>query len=100
MGEFLIYGATGYTGRLAAEHAVAIGLQPVLAGRSPDRLKPLAKRLGLEWRAFSLDTPSETRQGLKGMAAVLHAAGPFLRHVPTDGGRLHERGSALQRHHR
>ena len=77
MGEFLIYGATGYTGRLAAEHAVAIGLQPVLAGRSPDRLKPLAKRLGLEWRAFSLDTPSETRQGLKGMAAVLHAAGPF-----------------------
>lgn len=77
MSNFLIYGATGYTGTLIAEHSVAAGLRPVVAGRSRDRLEPLAKRLGLEWRVFGLDAPEKVRDGLKGMAAVLHAAGPF-----------------------
>ena len=31
--QWLIYGATGYTGRRTAERAVAIGAQPVLAAR-------------------------------------------------------------------
>jgi short subunit dehydrogenase-like uncharacterized protein len=77
MGDFLIYGATGYTGQLAAEHAVSIGLRPVLAGRNADRLKPLAARLGLDHRVFALDDLAATRGGLRGMTAVLHAAGPF-----------------------
>ncbi len=71
---FLIYGATGYTGRLCAEHAAERGLNPVLAGRNPDRLRPLAEGLGLEWRAFGLD-PAPAQ--LRGVEAVLHAAGPF-----------------------
>jgi short subunit dehydrogenase-like uncharacterized protein len=75
--EFLIYGATGYTGRLVAEHAVSIGLQPVLAGRDAKTLRSLAARLGLECRVFGLDEPARLRSGLEGMAAVLHAAGPF-----------------------
>ena len=71
---FLIYGATGYTGRLCAEHAVERELRPVLAGRSPDKLRALAEDLGLEWRVFGL-APSPTE--LQGITAVLHAAGPF-----------------------
>ena len=71
---FLIYGATGYTGRLCAEHAVERGLRPVLAGRNPDKLRPLAEGLGLEWRAFGLAPSLAELQGVK---AVLHAAGPF-----------------------
>ncbi len=71
---FLIYGATGYTGRLCAEHAVERGLRPILAGRNPDKLRALAEVFGLEWRAFGLaPTPAQ----LQGVAAVLHAAGPF-----------------------
>jgi short subunit dehydrogenase-like uncharacterized protein len=77
MTAFLIYGATGYTGRLAAEHAVEIGLQPVLAGRSRERLLPLADRLGLESRVFDLESPLGVSEGLRGMTAVLHTAGPF-----------------------
>ncbi len=77
MSAFLIYGATGYTGRLCAEHAVARGLRPVLAGRNVEALRPLADGLGLEWRAFGLDAPAALRDGLAGMKAVLHAAGPF-----------------------
>ncbi|TXN21867.1 NAD(P)H-binding protein [Methylobacterium sp. WL9] len=77
MSTFLIYGATGYTGRLCAEHAVARGLRPVLAGRSVDAVRGFAERLGLEWRAFGLETPAAVRDGLAGIEAVLHAAGPF-----------------------
>ncbi len=70
----LIYGATGYTGRLCARHAVERGLRPMLAGRNLDSLRPLAESLGLEWRAFGLDpTPAQ----LLGVTAVLNAAGPF-----------------------
>ena len=70
----LIYGATGYTGRLCAEHAAERGLRPVLAGRNSAKLRPLAAALGFEWRAFGL-SPSPAQ--LNGIKAVLHAAGPF-----------------------
>jgi hypothetical protein len=38
----MIHGATGYNGRMAAEHATAAGLHPVLAGRDGPRLATLA----------------------------------------------------------
>ncbi|MCJ2133926.1 saccharopine dehydrogenase NADP-binding domain-containing protein [Methylobacterium sp. J-026] len=79
MSTILIYGATGYTGRLIAEHAVAQGLRPILAGRDPEKLRPLAARLGLESRAARLDQPGPLRAMLAGVAAVIHAAGPFSR---------------------
>ena len=74
---FLIYGASGYTGVLCAERAVERGLRPILAGRSRAKVQPLADRLGLEARSFSLDDPARLAEGLAGVAAVLHAAGPF-----------------------
>ena len=48
----LIYGATGYTGRLVVEAALARGLRPILGGRSHDRLADVADAEGLEteWR--------------------------------------------------
>ena len=77
MSRFLIYGATGYTGQLTAEHAVALGLRPVLAGRNREKLRALAQRLGLEWRVFGLESAAQVRKGLEGVTAVLHTAGPF-----------------------
>ncbi len=77
MTAFLIYGASGYTGGLAAEHAVEIGLRPVLAGRNRERLQPLADRLRLESRVFGLESPLGVREGIRGVSAVLHTAGPF-----------------------
>jgi len=75
--SFLIYGANGYTGRLAAEHAVAFGLRPVLAGRRRDDVEALAKRLNLECRVFDLGSKKGILDGIRGTSAVLHAAGPF-----------------------
>ncbi|WP_020178544.1 saccharopine dehydrogenase NADP-binding domain-containing protein [Methylopila sp. M107] len=77
MSRFLIYGATGYTGTLCAEHAAAVGLSPILAGRDAAKARALGERLGLDWRAFPLDEPTRLANGLAGVSAVLHVAGPF-----------------------
>jgi hypothetical protein len=44
--RIVVFGATGYTGRLIAERLVAQGVRPVLAGRSSSRLSALADSLG------------------------------------------------------
>ena len=75
----LIYGATGYTGRLVTAEAVRAGLRPVLAGRDPVRLKALADPLGLETRAVGLDDRAGLGAALADVAVVLHCAGPFSR---------------------
>jgi len=77
--RILIYGANGYTGALTARMAAARGQRPVLAGRRPSGVEPLARELGLESRVFSLEDPGKTDEGLEGMAVVLHCAGPFSR---------------------
>jgi short subunit dehydrogenase-like uncharacterized protein len=76
---WLLYGATGYTGRLIARRAAALGQRPVLAGRDAARLVPLAAELGLEHRVFGLDDPAAVRHALDGTDAVANCAGPFVR---------------------
>ncbi|MGB4802438.1 MAG: saccharopine dehydrogenase NADP-binding domain-containing protein [Anaerolineae bacterium] len=75
--SFLIYGATGYTGRLIAELAVAQSLRPLLAGRSAAALATLADELGLDYRVAPLADATALDAALDGVSAVLHAAGPF-----------------------
>ncbi len=76
--RWLLYGASGYTGRLIAEEAVRRGHRPVLAGRSHEKLEPLASALGLEVRTASLDDARSLAAALEGLPLVLHAAGPFI----------------------
>ncbi len=73
----LIYGATGYTGKLVAAEAVRRGLDVVLAGRDPEKLKPLGERLDREVRAVPLADGPRLRALLEDFSAVLHVAGPF-----------------------
>lgn len=77
MKPLLIYGANGYTGALIVEEAVRRGLQPILAGRSAERLSPLARRHGLRFVAVDLRDSSGLRTTVAGATAVLHAAGPY-----------------------
>jgi putative NADH-flavin reductase len=44
--RIVVFGATGYTGRLIAERLVAQGVRPVLAARSQERVSALAEALG------------------------------------------------------
>ena len=74
-GRILVYGATGYTGRLIAELAKARGVDVELAGRNEASVAAVADELGLPWRAFAL---ADAAEHLSGVAVVLHCAGPFI----------------------
>jgi short subunit dehydrogenase-like uncharacterized protein len=76
-GQWMIYGANGYTGRLCAREAVRRGQKPVLAGRNADALRALAGEFGLDHRVFPLDNPEAIAAQLVDVDAVLHCAGPF-----------------------
>ncbi|MBI2920124.1 MAG: saccharopine dehydrogenase NADP-binding domain-containing protein [Planctomycetes bacterium] len=77
MAEFLLYGATGFTGRLIAARAVELGLRPVLGGRSAWPLSGLARSLGLAHRVFGLEDPAAVDAGIGDAPLVLNCAGPF-----------------------
>lgn len=77
MEQLLIYGANGYTGTLVAEQAIARGGRPALAGRNPDAVGSLARRLETRHRIFDLRDPSEIDKHLQAVRAVLNCAGPF-----------------------
>jgi short subunit dehydrogenase-like uncharacterized protein len=73
----VIYGATGYTGRLVVEAALARGLRPILGGRDAARLRELADACGLESRAAPLTDAAALARLLKNVQALLLVAGPF-----------------------
>src|SRR6185503_19712881 len=73
----LIYGSTGYTGRLIVAEALARGLRPTLAGRNANAVRTQAESLGLEWRAAWIDDATALDAALHGATVVLHCAGPF-----------------------
>lgn len=70
----MIYGATGYSGQLIVDQALAKGLQPLLAGRSENKVKALAESKGLPYRVFGVD---DINDGLKDVSLVINCAGPF-----------------------
>jgi short subunit dehydrogenase-like uncharacterized protein len=74
----LIYGVTGYTGRLMLDEALARGHKPIISGRSPDAVRAVAAAHGLEARPARLDDPAAMRAALDGVGVVLHCAGPFM----------------------
>lgn len=74
MSKLLIYGAAGYTGRMAAERAKALGLDFEIAGRNAKRLESLAAQLDVPYRVF--DT-QDAEGSLSGISVLLNFAGPF-----------------------
>jgi short subunit dehydrogenase-like uncharacterized protein len=73
----MIYGATGYTGRLIARHAAARGLRPILAGRRYEAVAELAGELDCPAVSFGLQPGVQVAEQLKGISVVLNCAGPF-----------------------
>jgi len=80
MADFLIYGATGYTGSLIAHEAVRRGYRPILAGRNAEALAALARKAGLDQRVFPLDDFADRR--VNPTKRVLHAAGSSFQAMP------------------
>jgi short subunit dehydrogenase-like uncharacterized protein len=73
----VLYGATGYTGRLVAHELTRRGLDPVLSGRDPAKLARLADEHRVPVRAVSLDDSEGLRSLLEGAQVVINCAGPF-----------------------
>lgn len=87
-GRVVLFGATGYTGRLAAEVMTRAGLAPVLAGRSTDALVDLTGDVaGLgpidappTWQRADVTDPASVRALVTSRADVLvSTVGPFTR---------------------
>ena len=81
----LLFGATGYTGRLTAEAMLRRGLVPLLVGRSADRLAEVAATLGgdPQTAVADADDPSELADLLREGDVLVTTVGPFTRHGRT-----------------
>ena len=75
--SILLYGANGYTGVLIAKLAAQYGLQPILAGRREEAIKPLANELNLDYKIIDINNVAQLKEALNGIKVVIHAAGPF-----------------------
>ena len=84
----VLFGATGFTGRLAAEAMTRAGMAPVLAGRSAEALVDLVADLAPlapidrppTWRRADVTDPASVRALVDGPQDVLvSTVGPFTR---------------------
>ena len=82
MARIVLFGATGYTGRLTAEALVARGARPLLAARSAAKLADLARDLGgeLETRVADVGDPESVRALVEPGDVIVATVGPFVRH--------------------
>ncbi|HEY3829520.1 MAG TPA: saccharopine dehydrogenase NADP-binding domain-containing protein [Solirubrobacteraceae bacterium] len=80
-GRIVLFGATGYTGGLAARALVADGVRPVLAARNRARVQALAEELGgLECAAADVNDPRSVRALVQRGDVLLTTVGPFMRY--------------------
>ncbi|HYM57203.1 MAG TPA: saccharopine dehydrogenase NADP-binding domain-containing protein [Solirubrobacteraceae bacterium] len=79
-GRIVVFGATGYTGRLVAERLAGAGERPVLAGRSEERLRVLAERLGgLDWAKADVMRQNSVFALVSEGDVLLSTVGPFAK---------------------
>jgi short subunit dehydrogenase-like uncharacterized protein len=80
-GRIVVFGATGYTGRLVARSLVRSGGRPTLAGRYRDRLDRLAADLGgLPVAVADSGRPATVRALVAAGDVLISTVGPFMVH--------------------
>jgi len=78
--RIVLFGCTGYTGRLTAAALVARGERPLLAGRSEAGVRSLAAELGeLDWAVADAADTASVRALLSDGDVLLTTVGPFAR---------------------
>lgn len=75
----VLYGATGYTGRLLLEEARRARLPITVAGRDAARVSALARAASVPFASASVSDASALDAMLRGATVLLNAAGPFSR---------------------
>jgi short subunit dehydrogenase-like uncharacterized protein len=81
-GRIVVFGATGFNGRLVAEALVSRGARPLLAARSAERLDALAAGLGgnLETAVADVARPETVRALVERGDVLVSTVGPFRRY--------------------
>jgi short subunit dehydrogenase-like uncharacterized protein len=79
-GSLVVYGATGFTGRLVVDEARRLGIDAILAGRNARALEAMAEEIGApEVRVGDATKPATLEKLFEGAGAVVSCAGPFAR---------------------
>lgn len=79
--KIVVFGATGYTGRLTAEVLLSLGMSPLLAARNPTALRTLADELGgADTAVADVSDPASVRALLDRGDVLITTVGPFLRY--------------------
>ncbi|PWC18816.1 saccharopine dehydrogenase family protein [Brenneria corticis] len=78
MKKLMIYGASGYTGRLITSCLAPMGLNAIIAGRNEAKVAPLAAQYAMPFRIFDLDNSDAIDRALTDVSVLLNCAGPFL----------------------
>ena len=79
-GRIVLFGATGYTGRLTAAALAERGATPVLAGRSIEPLRKLGDELGgLEVAVADVARPESVHDLVERGDVLISTVGPFVR---------------------
>lgn len=79
-GRIVVFGATGYTGRLVSEALVARGQRPTLAARDAARLEALAAELGgLDTAVADVSRPESVAALVERGDVLASTVGPFAR---------------------
>ncbi|MEA2374682.1 MAG: hypothetical protein QOD53_1145 [Thermoleophilaceae bacterium] len=79
-GRIVLFGATGYTGRLVADSLIARGERPVLAARNVQRLREMGDELGgLEIAVADVSRPESVRDLVERGDVLVSTVGPFAR---------------------
>jgi short subunit dehydrogenase-like uncharacterized protein len=76
----VVFGATGYTGRLVADALSGRGERPMLAGRNPGALEELAAELGgLDTAVADVARPESVRALVSEGDVLVSTVGPFVK---------------------
>src|SRR5690606_10414604 len=78
--DILLYGATGFTGRLIARQLDKRGVNFAVAGRNRDKVEKLSQSLKSNPPALtaSVDNPTSLEVIFRRAKVVISAAGPFV----------------------
>jgi len=75
--KWMLYGANGYTAKIALQQLDQLSITPIVAGRNKEAIATLADQYGLEGRSFALDSHSTLVKMLEDVDLVINCAGPF-----------------------
>jgi hypothetical protein len=73
-----VYGATGHTGRFVVAELKRRGFDVIRIGRDAARLREGRAEDTTTWRVAAIESPAQLDAAIRGAAAVINCAGPFL----------------------